>query len=201
MRGKFLLWAALVLVLAAGCATSHSPSANYDGKDADCPECGEQGAPGQPGRYASPAAAGSTTAVQGLGYKGPMPLRSAAQILRIWTAPWESMDGALHLPTYLYAEVEERKWSIGERKMDVAPQITPLEDRTMSESPASSQKKPVARQPSKSPAQQNLGPPKENPSPAPQLDLQKLQKSKNDPKNSFFDRKTGQMKKDTFLNE
>lgn len=201
MRAKFLMGAAMVLVLSAGCSTPNPRNVNYADINDDCPECGEQAAPGQPGRYASPAAAASTTAVQGLGYKGPMPLRSAAQILRIWTAPWESMDGALHLPTYLYAEVEERRWSIGEKRMEVAPQITPLEDRTMLESLSKAQKKPVAGRPSKSQAQQELGPPIENPNPAPQLDLQKLQKSKNDLRNSFFDRKTGQVKRDNFLNE
>jgi conjugal transfer pilus assembly protein TraV len=176
MKGKFLLWAALMLVLAAGCATPYVPQG---ANDADQNVVQDQ--PGQyTEEYASPSAAAlpppgpSTTAVQGLGYTGPLPLRSAAQLMRVWLAPWESMDGALHLPTYLYAEVEERKWSIGGRKMNVAPQITPLEDRDIPQAPDKAQKKPAPRQPVKSPPLQ----------PGPQ-------KSKNAPNNSFFERKTG----------
>jgi conjugal transfer pilus assembly protein TraV len=78
-------------------------------------------APGNP--VVDPA----TAAVQGLYYEGPIPLRTSAQVMRIWVAPWESMDGALHLPSYLYVEVVERKWSVGEAKMEMAPQITPLQ--------------------------------------------------------------------------
>lgn len=65
--------------------------------------------------------------VRGLGYNGPLPLRTPAQVIRIWVAPWESQEGRLHLPHYVYAEVQERQWSIGEKKMRVAPAITALE--------------------------------------------------------------------------
>lgn len=65
--------------------------------------------------------------VQGLGYSGPLPLRTPAQVIRVWVAPWEAQDGRLHLANYIYAEVQERQWSIGERKMRVAPSITALE--------------------------------------------------------------------------
>ncbi len=76
--------------------------------------------------------------VQGLGYAGPLPLRTPAQVIRIWVAPWESQDGRLHLANYIYAEVQERQWSIGERRMRVAPAITALEAVTPPEkSPAS----------------------------------------------------------------
>jgi len=73
------------------------------------------------------AAGGDAGAVQGMGYRGPLPLRTPARIIRIWVAPWESQDGKLHLPTYIYAEVQQRQWSIGEGRLQVAPQITPLE--------------------------------------------------------------------------
>lgn len=68
-----------------------------------------------------------TSAVQGMPYEGPLPLRTTAQVMRIWVAPWESQDGALNMPSYLYVEVVERKWTVGEAKMHVAPQITPLQ--------------------------------------------------------------------------
>ncbi|MFA6270005.1 MAG: type IV conjugative transfer system lipoprotein TraV [Candidatus Paceibacterota bacterium] len=168
-----------------------------NGQNADCPECGGNlGDPGNP-RYLTPAAAASTEAVQGLGYAGPMPLRSAAKIMRVWVAPWESMDGALHLPAYLYAEVVERRWSIGERRMEVAPQITPLLDRTMPESPPQAQRKPAAKG-QKKPDLSDLSLPKENPHPAPTLDTS-IKKSKNAPQNAFINRKTGQMQRDTLF--
>jgi len=69
----------------------------------------------------------ASAVVQGMPYEGPIPLRTSAQVMRIWLAPWESQDGALHMPSYLYVEVAERKWTVGEAKMEVAPQITPLQ--------------------------------------------------------------------------
>lgn len=72
-----------------------------------------------------PATAAS--AVQGMPYDGPLPLRTSAQVMRIWIAPWESQDGVLNMATYMYSEVVERKWAVGEAKMQVAPQITPLQ--------------------------------------------------------------------------
>lgn len=78
---------------------------------------------GNPG--ADPPAA--TSAVQGMPYDGPLPLRTSAHVMRIWIAPWESQDGVLNMATYMYSEVVERKWAVGEAKMQVAPQITPLQ--------------------------------------------------------------------------
>lgn len=68
-----------------------------------------------------------TSAVQGMPYEGPLPLRTTARVMRIWMAPWESQDGALNMSNYVYVEVVERKWSVGEARMQVAPQITPLQ--------------------------------------------------------------------------
>jgi len=155
----------------------------------DCVECDRQdGLQLKPAQYVSPDAAAATAAVQGLGYAGPMPLRSAAKIMRVWIAPWESMDGALHLPTYLYAEVVERRWSIGEKRMEVAPRITPLEPRAVPAPPERGQR-PAARPPAAKGAKGGPdaapAPPRENPHPAPTLDLSP--KSKNAPKNVYFD--------------
>ena len=75
--------------------------------------------------------------VRGMGYSGPVPVRSAAHLIRIWVAPWESTDGRLTLPTYMYAEVQGRRWSIGEGRLEVAPAITPLEGNVQPEAAAS----------------------------------------------------------------
>jgi len=119
--------------------------------------------------------------VQGLGYAGPLPLRTPAQVIRIWVAPWESQNGQLHLPNYIYAEVQERQWSIGERQMRVAPAISALEavsppDKGQARGAAAGRQAP--RQPSPSEVRQNKAlfpdkiqrPPVQN-----QVDLQQFQ--------------------------
>ena len=103
---------------------------------------------GNPGTV--PAAAGNPdgSPVQGMGYSGPLPLRTPAEVIRIWVAPWEAQDGRLHLANYIYAEVQERQWSIGERRMRVAPAITALEAVSPPEkSPARAA--PVSRPPAR----------------------------------------------------
>jgi hypothetical protein len=42
------------------------------------------------------------------------PYRTAAQVLRIWIAPWEDEDGDLHLGSRVYTEVEGRRWLVAE---------------------------------------------------------------------------------------
>jgi len=224
-----LLWAAITILL-SGCSASYSCKGypetvqcksarevyeltnNRDSlekpknsQNTDCPECGDN--PGNPGnrQNLTPAAAASMEAVQGLGYVGPMPLRSQAKIMRVWMAPWEDLDGTLHMPNFMYAEVQDRRWSIGERRMQVAPTITPLLDRSLPEAPARTQRPPAKTQGGKGQKPKDLSsldlaPPKENPHPAPTLDT-KIDpgKSKNTPQNAFFNRKTGQMKQDNLF--
>jgi len=44
----------------------------------------------------------------------PIPIRTPAQVMRIWVATWEDKNsGALMAPGYVYTEVEPRKWVIG----------------------------------------------------------------------------------------
>jgi conjugal transfer pilus assembly protein TraV len=51
--------------------------------------------------------------------KGTVPVRTPAQVMRIYVAPWESKSGDLNVPGYVYTEVEPRRWMIGERVDDV----------------------------------------------------------------------------------
>jgi len=53
------------------------------------------------------------SAVNGAGAY-PLPVRSAAQVMRIWIAPWEDKAGDLHTPGLLFTEVTPRKWNVGE---------------------------------------------------------------------------------------
>ena len=55
-----------------------------------------------------------------------VPLRTPSRVLRIWIAPWEDTAGRLHVPGYTYAEIEPRRWSIGEAAATGGLQLKPL---------------------------------------------------------------------------
>ena len=44
----------------------------------------------------------------------PVPVRTPAQVMRVWVAPWESDQGDLMTVGYLYTEIEPRRWVLGE---------------------------------------------------------------------------------------
>ncbi|MEW6657362.1 MAG: type IV conjugative transfer system lipoprotein TraV [Thermodesulfobacteriota bacterium] len=112
----------------------------------------------------NPAVDPPTSAVQGMPYEGPLPLRTTAQVMRIWVAPWESRDGALNMPSYIYVEVVERKWTVGEAKMHVAPQVTPLQHVEAPDAEGAAPRTPRPQQlrtpprPAQQPAKQQPGP-------------------------------------------
>jgi conjugal transfer pilus assembly protein TraV len=61
----------------------------------------------------------------------PMPLREPARVMRIWIAPWvESKTDALHWPSFIYVEVESRKWSVGLKDFKGLKTGIPLVHRT-----------------------------------------------------------------------
>ena len=43
----------------------------------------------------------------------PTPIRTPAQVMRVWMAPWEDTRGVLHVGGYHYVEVEARRWTLG----------------------------------------------------------------------------------------
>jgi conjugal transfer pilus assembly protein TraV len=43
----------------------------------------------------------------------PMPIREPAKVMRIWIAPFTDKNDDLHWPSYVYTEIQERKWSFG----------------------------------------------------------------------------------------
>ncbi len=60
----------------------------------------------------------------------PIPIRTAAKVMRIWTAPWEDQEGDLHADGFVYTEIENRKWNLGERFVSPSSTLTPLNTRT-----------------------------------------------------------------------
>lgn len=59
--------------------------------------------------------------------RDPIPIRTQATVMRIWVAPWESSDGDLNVPGYIYTEIEPRRWEIGAPAPRPTPTIRPLE--------------------------------------------------------------------------
>lgn len=41
------------------------------------------------------------------------PQRMPARVMRIWVSPWTDDAGDLHMPGYIYTEVEGRRWAVG----------------------------------------------------------------------------------------
>lgn len=48
----------------------------------------------------------------------PMPIRTPAKVMRIWIAPWEDEEGDLIASGYVYAEIEPRRWQVGQGHQD-----------------------------------------------------------------------------------
>ncbi|WP_079857412.1 type IV conjugative transfer system lipoprotein TraV [Vibrio parahaemolyticus] len=57
----------------------------------------------------------------------PVPIRTPAQVMRIWVAPWEDTNGDLIVTGYVYTEIEPRKWVIGEGTQQDVPMLKPLQ--------------------------------------------------------------------------
>lgn len=57
----------------------------------------------------------------------PIPIRTPAQVMRIWVAPWEDTNGDLIVTGYIYTEIEPRKWVIGDGAPQSEPVLRPLQ--------------------------------------------------------------------------
>ncbi|TDX26806.1 conjugal transfer pilus assembly protein TraV [Modicisalibacter xianhensis] len=57
----------------------------------------------------------------------PIPIRTPAQVMRVWIAPWEDDNGDLVVTGYLYTEIEPRRWVIGDQAPTVQPTLRPLQ--------------------------------------------------------------------------
>lgn len=57
----------------------------------------------------------------------PIPIRTPAQVMRIWVAPWEDTNGDLIVTGYVYTEIEPRRWVIGDGAPQSEPVLRPLQ--------------------------------------------------------------------------
>lgn len=56
----------------------------------------------------------------------PIPIRTPAQVMRIWVAPWEDTNGDLIVTGYIYTEIEPRRWVVGESESESEVSFSPL---------------------------------------------------------------------------
>lgn len=61
----------------------------------------------------------------------PIPIRTPAQVMRIWVAPWEDTNGDLITTGYIYTEIEPRRWVVGEPMTATDPVLRPLQSLEM----------------------------------------------------------------------
>jgi conjugal transfer pilus assembly protein TraV len=55
-----------------------------------------------------------------------LPIRTPAQVMRIWVAPWENSEGDLMMSGLVYTEVQKRRWQVGLERPDIRDIIRPL---------------------------------------------------------------------------
>ena len=61
---------------------------------------------------------------------GEEPFRTAAQVMRIWIAPWEDARGDLQAPGYVWTEIEARRWQVARQDPGTESQVLkPLQTR------------------------------------------------------------------------
>lgn len=56
------------------------------------------------------------------------PVREAAQVMRIWIAPWIDKNDDLHYPSYLFTEVQPRRWTFGKAEFAGRGVVVPHKD-------------------------------------------------------------------------
>lgn len=57
----------------------------------------------------------------------PVPIRTPAEVMRIWIAPWEDQSGDLIATGYVFTEIEARRWVVGEEPSPSSPTLRPLQ--------------------------------------------------------------------------
>jgi conjugal transfer pilus assembly protein TraV len=78
----------------------------------------------------------------------PTPIRTPAQVMRIWIAPWEDSDGDLMVSNYVYTELEPRRWMIGKSAPTLSPSLIPLQvEQRPPEKPLEREREQVGTEP------------------------------------------------------
>lgn len=91
----------------------------------------------------------------------PLPIRTPAQVMRVWIAPWDDKSGVLHIDGYHFTEIEARRWSIGEphnsepERFFPLPAATPRQETGKSAGQAGVPREPTAVKRTQRPANKN----------------------------------------------
>jgi conjugal transfer pilus assembly protein TraV len=56
------------------------------------------------------------------------PVRENAQVMRIWVAPWIDKKDDLHYPSYIFTEVQPRRWTFGVNEFGGRGVVVPHKD-------------------------------------------------------------------------
>ena len=108
------------------------------------------------------AAAPSVPETQGVTSKvsprvqDPSAVRTPPKVLRIWIAPWEDSDGDLQAPSYVFTELEPRRWIIGNQTGTGYPTLKPLQ--VVARKPAQNTNPEAIQEPLKGQPQRNARP-------------------------------------------
>jgi type IV conjugative transfer system lipoprotein TraV len=73
-----------------------------------------------------------------------VPLRTPPEIVRVWIAPWEDTNGALHGGNYIYLVVNSGKWIIENKEIE-GENIIPLESAKENMNGNTTEKAPGSR--------------------------------------------------------
>lgn len=57
----------------------------------------------------------------------PVPVRTPAQVMRVWIAPWEDKNANLKVSSYVFTEIEKRRWMYDMRGVARGESIQPLQ--------------------------------------------------------------------------
>ena len=57
----------------------------------------------------------------------PLPIRTQSQVMRVWIAPWEDGTGNLHSTSFIFTEIEPRRWQLGMAATEPEVTLRPLQ--------------------------------------------------------------------------
>jgi len=75
---------------------------------------------------ASPGVISGPTLPISTGSESIIPLRTPSVVMRIWIAPWETENGDLVLSGYVFTELHERRWQVGNEEVGSASSLRPV---------------------------------------------------------------------------
>lgn len=77
----------------------------------------------------------------------PVPLRTQAVVMRTWIAPWKDKNDDLHWPSYIYTEIEGRKWAFGNQDFTGMSAVIPYKTSAASVKGGKPSAAPQSQQP------------------------------------------------------